>query len=254
MTDEVLRGYLLGKLADSEAERIDIQLLQDEELYSRLETAEDDLFDAFARGTLDAGDRARFLERFGGARARRQFAGALARRATSGRVLSFPRRQWMPLAAAASVLIVAGALLFPRASAPTSDSVATPPATPAATQTAPASPVTSRVSLVLGTSRAAGAPVTAAIARDASAVDIRIQLNAADKYAQYGVELRSQTDLIIWGDATLRASTENGELVVHAIVPADKLPAGVYEVAVRGGASATTLEDLGFSTIEVRRP
>jgi hypothetical protein len=250
MTDETLRGYLLGKMADSETERIDIQLLQDEELFGRMQIAEDDLFDAFARGTLDAGDRARFLERFGGDRARRQFAGALARRASAEKVVSFPRRQWMPLAAAASVLIVAGALLFPRQSVPPSDPVATPAATPSA----PASPVTARVSLVLGTSRAAGAPVTAAIARDASTVDIRIQLNAADKFAQYGVELRSQTDLIIWGDATLRGATEDGELVIHAIMPADRLPAGVYEVAVRGGASATALEDLGFLTLEVRRP
>jgi hypothetical protein len=251
MTDAVLRAYLLGKLAETEVERLETQLLQDAELFSRMETAEDDLFDAFARGVLDAGDRAKFLERFGGDRARLQFAGALARRASAGRIVSFAPRQWMPLAIAASLMIVAGVMLFPRQPDSVADSAVTPVVAPAP---APAGPVTARVSLVLGTSRAAGAAVKAAIARDASTVDIRIQLNAADRFAQYGVELRSQTDLIIWGDATMKAVTENGELVIHAIVPADKLPAGSYEVAVRGGASATALEDLGFSTLEVSRP
>ena len=69
----------------------------------------------------------------------------------------------------------------------------------------------------------------------------------------YAVEVRSNAGNIVWADRALQSATENGDLVIHATVPADRLPSGNYEVSVRGGPAAASLEDLGFLTIEVRR-
>ena len=249
MTEAALRAYLLGKLTESEAELVEARLVEDPDLFGQMETAEDDLFDAFARGSLDADERARFVERFGADQQRQRFAQALVTRTSSRKVVPFYRQSWIGLAAAASLAVVIGAFLIPRqrgSEAPPA-LAAVPVATPA-----PAAPITSVVSLSLGTSRAAGAPAKAVIPADAARVDFAIRLNPADKFAAYAAEIRSQSDLIIWGDA-IQTGTVGGDLIAHAIVPVDRLPAGTYEIAVRGGATATALDDLGFVTIEVSR-
>ena len=248
MTEAALRAYLLGKLTESEVELVEARLVEDDELFGQMETAEDDLFDAFARGTLDANERTRFLERFGDDRERRTFAAALVQRTSSRKVVPFVQRRWVELAVAATLLIAVGAFVIPRDRAAEMTVV---PVSPSPVVSIPA-PVTISVPLTLGTSRASGGAAKVAIEQGASRVDFRIQLNPADKFASYAVQLRSQTDLIIWGDLA-PASIEGGDLIVHAIVPADRLPAGTYEIAVRGGANANALDDLGFVTIEVSR-
>ena len=248
MTDAALRAYLLGKLAESDVELIENRLIEDEDLFSQMETAEDDLFDAFARGTLDADERARFLDRFG-ADPRRQFAEAFVKRTASARVVPFVQRRWVELAVAASLVIGVGAFLIPRGPA-VNPSLDAPVSAPILA--VPVAPIVSNVALALGTSRATGGATRVAIDPAAAQVDFRIRLNPADKYAAYAAEIRSQADLIIWGEA-VASSSEGGELVVHAVVPATRLTAGTYEIAVRGGASATSLDDLGFVTIEVGR-
>jgi hypothetical protein len=250
MNEPALRAYLLGKLTESEVELVETRLLDDADLFVQMQVAEDDLFDAFARGALDQDERARFIQRFGADSRRRQFATALSKRTqTTGRVLSFRPRRWLDLAVAATLLITAAAFFIPREPATAPDApVATAPAA-----TTPA-PIAARVSIVLGTSRAAGAPAKVAVTRDATRVDFRIQLNPADRFAQYAVEFRSQADHIVWASGALQASADSGGLALNVVVPADKLPAGIYELAVRGGATASALDDLGFSTLEVSRP
>jgi hypothetical protein len=46
MNEAALRGYLLGKLTESEVELVEARLIEDPDLFSQMETAEDDLFDA----------------------------------------------------------------------------------------------------------------------------------------------------------------------------------------------------------------
>ena len=58
--DQRLVNYLLGLLADDEAERLDEASIVDDELAARLRIVEDDLVDAYASGTLDAPTRQRF--------------------------------------------------------------------------------------------------------------------------------------------------------------------------------------------------
>jgi len=247
MSDAALRAYLLGKLTESELELIENRLVEDADLFSQMETAEDDLFDAFARGRLDGDEQARFLERFG-ADQRRQFAEAFVKRTSSARV-PFVRRRWVELAVAASLAIGVGAFLIPRGPA-INESPDVPASVP--TVAVPVAPTVSTVSLALGSSRAAGAATHVAIAPAAAQIDFRIRLNPADKYAAYAAEIRSQADTVVWG-GVVRPASEGGELIAHAMVPAAQLTAGTYEIAIRGGASAASLDDLGFVTIEVGR-
>lgn len=249
MTDAALRAYLLGKLTESEVELVENRLVDDPDLFSQMETAEDDLFDAYARGALDQADRALFLQRFGHHAARQQFARAFVARTPGGKIVPFIRQRWVPLAVAASLLLVVGAVVMQRE--PVALETAPVPVTPIAAPAA--APVVARISLALGASRAAGEPARVVVARAASQIDLAIRLHPADHYPIYAIDIRSQANNIVWADAALRPSAENGELVVHAMVGADRLPAGSYEVSVRGGASAASMEELGFLTIEVSR-
>jgi hypothetical protein len=249
MTETALRAYLLGKLDETEVELVETRLVEDPDLFSQMETAEDDLFDAFARGALDAGDRTRFLERFGANSDRRRFASAFVKRTSSRNVLAFIKRPWLDLAIAATLVIVVGAVVMRRA--PESPGPASVSTAPTATAV-PVPPAPASVSLSLGSSRAAGGPVKVAIERGADRVHLRIRLNPADKYAVYSAQIRSQADNIVWTDVAVPAA-DGGDLYVNAVVPADRLPAGTYEIAIRGGATANALDDLGFVTIEVSR-
>ena len=147
-TDSALRAYLLGSASPEEAERLEARVLEDQNLFDALRSVEDDLFDACARGRLEPDERARFLERYGHDTQRLRFAGALAQRtAAPGTRVSPPaRRPWIPLAAAAALILAAGAM-FTQLEAPA----------PVVTDSSPAAPVSApqafAVALTLGTSR-----------------------------------------------------------------------------------------------------
>src|SRR4029453_2659486 len=104
-TDSALRAYLLGSASPEMAEQLEARVLEDHELFAALQSAEDDLFDACARGTLTAADRTRFLERYGRDTDRLRFAAALAQRPAAPAGVSPARRPWIPLAAAAALIL-----------------------------------------------------------------------------------------------------------------------------------------------------
>jgi hypothetical protein len=58
--DEQFVRYLLGLLTEEEAERVDELSIADDDIAWRLRAAENDLVDAYVRGTLKDTDRARF--------------------------------------------------------------------------------------------------------------------------------------------------------------------------------------------------
>ena len=252
MNEAALRAYLLGKLTESEVALVENRLIEDSDLFSQLEVAEDDLFDAYARGQLDEDERRRFRERFGKNSGRGDFARALAMRTASARVVPFPRRYWIPLSVAATLLL--GVYLFPWRNLQPAEP-ARPAGTVAATAPAAAAPVAvvMHVPLSLGTSRAAGGAASVAIESKTTSADLGIRLNPADGYAVYAVAVRSRDGKVVWDSNSLHAALENGDLMLHAVVPADRLAAGAYEIAVRGGASAASFDDLGFLAIEVTR-
>ncbi len=82
-TDTIAR-YLLGQLPEADSERLEARLLAEPGLFEAAEVVEDELIDRYARGEMDADQRARFESHLLGAervRERVAFARALATRA-----------------------------------------------------------------------------------------------------------------------------------------------------------------------------
>ena len=122
--DGQLVRYLLGLLSDDEAERVDRLSVSSDEVAWRLRIAEDDLVDAYVRGTLDGEAIERFESFYLSTERRRQkvtfartFVAAIDRRGGSPKSPSLRRatvpRSWKAwrLAAAAAMLLVAGLAL-----------------------------------------------------------------------------------------------------------------------------------------------
>jgi hypothetical protein len=122
--DGQLARYLLGLLPDDEAERVDRLSVSSDEVAWRLRHAEDDLVDAYVRGTLDADAVERFESFYLSSEHRRQkvqfartFAAAVDRRSGSPespslRRVTVPRsRTVWRLAAAATIFLLAGVAL-----------------------------------------------------------------------------------------------------------------------------------------------
>src|SRR5262249_17289665 len=109
----------------------------------------------------------------------------------------------------------------------------------------------------LGTSRAAAEPTVLPIARNVTTIQLRVRLNPADRFETYAAELRSsKTDARVWSERGLKATIDNGDLVVAARIPTASVSAGAYEMGVRGvraGAAADAGEDLGFVPLKVVR-
>src|SRR6185436_3071703 len=63
-TDEVIRGFLLGRLDAAEQEKFEEQLMTDESLQMRVRHAEFQLADEFAGEQVGRIDRERFLKNF----------------------------------------------------------------------------------------------------------------------------------------------------------------------------------------------
>lgn len=236
MSELRLRDYLLGRMAENDAERLEERLLEDQELFLQLRAVEDDLLDDVARGQVDAS----FLN---STRAKRLlFARALARRGTN--IVPIARRWWITAAAAAAAAI---AIVFlaqvddrrPRLSTPAGQSV---------TRGQAAAPVLHAVSITLGTSRSSGAANVITIPKNATTLEFRVRINPADTFDRYAVELRTADGRIVAQSDQIKAVAEGGELVLPFAVPASSLNDGSYELAVHGDN-----EPLGFSTLEVHR-
>ena len=249
MNDSELRAYLLGRLPEADAGRIEERLLEDEEFFLILRSLEDDLHDEHARGRLDAADSEAFLARYAGQADRRAFARALSKRGSRPTVVPISRGQWLPLAAAAALVVAIGGITLLPQRRVEPEPVRTPVA--AGPSTAVAAPA---VVLTLGASRAGAATPEVTLVPNVTTVPLLVRLDPEDRFDRYSVELRSAaSDRVVWRDADLRASTEAGDRVLRAAVPRSLLGAGAYELAVRGQSGAAPAEDLGFVTLRVRQ-
>jgi hypothetical protein len=244
-----MRAYLLGQAPEASAVRLEERVLDDEQIFATLKSVEDDLFDEYARGALTSAERARFLERYGADRGRLLAAQALARRSLRHRVVSFGtfgRRQWMSLAAAATLVAAVGATMWSR-----DRHADTGPQVRAA---APQPTVVPAVLLVtLGASRSAAVPPALTLPKETSTLELRVRLDPADRFDRYSIQLRSESGGLVWHHDDLGASTQNGEPIVVAVVPTNSLESGSYELAIRGASGSTTSETLGFATVKVSR-
>jgi hypothetical protein len=251
VTEREMRAYLLGQAAAQDAERLEVRLLEDEDVYATLRGVEDDLFDEYARGGLTEEERQQFLERYGTERPRVLVAHALAARTLSLPHVPVPRslgRRWMPFAAAAAVVAGVGLATWMR-SGPEDGSV-TAPRTERSAQSL-AAPVV--LNVTLGASRSASSLPEAVLPTDTSTLELRVRLNPADRFDSYSMELRSASGASVWRADKLAATVDNGDLIVVGSVLASALPAGSYELAVRGSGAAGSGDVLGYTGVSIRR-
>jgi len=226
MNESTLRNYLLGRLSEAEAQQLEEQALADDDLFTELKSVEDDLVDEHARGELpDYKPHA----------SRVVFARALAKRASN--VVPFARRRFVQLAAAAAIVLIATALLVMRR----------PPEPAPIARRVINTPAPFVVALTLATSRAATPANTITIPRDAKSVRFQVHLDPNDRFDSYRVEIQSSRG-VAWNASALRASEDEGALLLRADVPASALSDGSYELAIHGDD-----EDLGAIPLEVHR-
>jgi hypothetical protein len=99
----------------------------------------------------------------------------------------------------------------------------------------------------LSSTRAAGEPPAIVLPKGASAIDLAIRLNPADRFDRYQMELRSPAGASVWrGDGLQRSTAAGADLIVVGHVPAGGLSDGAYELTVRGGG-----DDLGYVSVRI---
>jgi hypothetical protein len=260
LTDAELRAYLLGQSTVADAERVEIRVLDDEDVFAALRAIEDDLFDDYVRGDMTADDRQRFASRYGGEHERLRLARALLARSASAPAVAAAgaharparirpdARRWM-LAAAAVVVAGVGITLQMRARrspdhAPVSSAAPSAPS-------APVPPVV--LALTLATSRAGTTPPETVVPSTAAGLELRVRIDPADTFDSYSMELLSSRGIVVWRADALHASAAAGDLMLVADVPAVALNDGEFELAVRGSTSGRGPETLGFAALRITR-
>ena len=307
-TDGELQSYLLGLLPDEDAERLDELSIIDDQVAERLRIVEDDLVDAYINGELAGETLERFESSYLASERRREkvrFARTLlgARRVPRPADATGPQRPvraltdererssetgtpkhgpstqryrlaWT-LAAAASVLLVAGGLVYERAqlrtdlreaqraSAELSDRTrelqqqlderrAVPTEVPAAREAPPpALPVIALV--LLPQTRAIGPVPTIAVpqALDRIALDLRVEPN---DFPRHEVVLKDPAvDRIVWRSERISARSVDGVRTVSIVIPAALLKPQHYSIELNGIAPAGSVEVAGSYAFEVVR-
>lgn len=266
--DELLRSYLLGKLPDEDADRLERRLLADDELFDLAEAMELDLLAAVDRGTLTPEEREEALRKLAASpRGRQRLALArslntVADEATAGRtVLPFPRRarafppaiHWLALAA--SLVMMTGLGWFAwenRTKAPEAASqvgVQTPaptrqqPTPRIAKTPRPAGPSTAVVMVSLMTTRGEAAPIEKLrLSPAVQTAEIQIDAGGLDEKKSFSVAIRKGEERV-WQESGLKITLLKWGRALVAKVPASSLrAAGQYEVAVtpEGGSEELT--------------
>ena len=275
--DELLRSYLLAELPDEEADRLERRLLADDELFELAEAVEADLLAACDRGELAPAERERVLQRLAASpRGRERLA--LARslntvantsRDPQGKVVPFQRRTPAPArpalrwaaALAASLLAVAGlswyAVERPRGgeSAPwiAQERPAPAHAVKAPVPAPPAHPALSKAVFPLALMGLRGAEPARRlrVPPGTDVVELQIALEGMDELASFHVTLRNATAGTSLDQAGLKPKTLDGARALVVDLPAERLPAGRYEIQIQGTAPGGAPEELSPLEVEV---
>lgn len=279
--DELLRSHLLGELPDEEADRLERRLLAEDELFELAEAVEADLLAACARRELAPAERERVLQRLASSpqgRERLALARSLNAAAASrvAPVIPFarpapapPRPAFRWAALAASFLAVAGLSWYAaerphggesppwiarERPAPASPVQAPPaPAPDRVVREKPAPPELSKAVFPLARMSARGsAPARQLrVPSGTGIVELQIALTGKEDFKSFRVTLRHQNAETAWDRSGLTPRTLQGVRALVVDVPAARLPAGSYEIRIRGLAPGREPEELSPLEIEV---
>jgi len=254
--DALLRRFLLGEATEDEEARVEQHLFADASGLDRLEMAEDDLFEAFARGDLSAAERRRVLAGLAGGstgRARLALARDLAHFADGNtKTLPMPASPTRPRplwqdwrlrsAALAAALVLAVVVPYQlhrgRRPEPPSPEQSLAPAV---------------FELSLAVERGPARMPRLRVPPRAQRVELRLLLEERGLYRAYRAVLHDASDrTVASADALTARPTPAGSEIVLAVPAADLLP-GRYEVAVQGERDQGGVEDVAFKEFAVIR-
>jgi len=234
--DELLRSYLLGRLPEEEAVRLE-ERMEEDDFRELVDAIEGEMLVEYFQGNLAAADCRDLIDRLDASPAGRDRL-ALARGVAAvsrqpvrvGRVVPFPRIFSRPsvragLAAAALVVLSVGVWHWEHPSP------------------LPPKEIPLQVSDRL---RSASPPLPEARPAPRQPIELRIGLRAGEPFVSYDVSIREEGRGKVWGPKRYPARSP-------LVVEAGELPGGTYEVEVRGVRRDGGTEDVDFPSFRVVR-
>lgn len=278
--DELLRSYLLGELTEDEADALERRLLAEDDLFELSEAVEADLLADYAQGGLAPAERKRVQRRLASSRQgweRLALARSLSRLAGGDpktEVLPFsqraaaPRRpvlRWAALAAGLFVAAGLGWLTMERPHAyrktqerPAPVIAAVPraremPKPPAPAGTPAPEPVKAVFQLALTSLRGSESAEKLRIPAGTGTVELQISVEGMEDLASFHLTVRNRKAETVWDRTGLKPKNLNGARALVVDLPAERLPAGRYEIQAQGLAAGGEPEDLSPLEVEVVR-
>lgn len=242
----ILRAYLLGRAAPDAREGVEQRLFSDDEIFwQRLSLVEDELVDEYARGGLDAGDRARFEAHFlvsDERRAKLALALALGEHADRLEHGRRPGRGGLrpPLTVPSWALAVAATVLL-----------AAPLAWRLAGERAPRPDPSAWLSTGL-VRDVAGELTRVTLPEGCRLVRLNVEPGPED-HASYRASLHEVTGEEVWARDGLHAAPVDGRTAVTLAVPCSVLPPQDYYVRLEGVSADAAPQRLGRYDFRVLR-
>jgi phosphohistidine phosphatase SixA len=269
--DELLRRFLLGELAEDEAESLELRLLQEDALSERGEAVEGDLFAASVRGELTPAENEQVarLAASPGGRARFALIRDLVHAAQEApaeltpALLPFrpaaaspPRRAGYWLALAASLLLaVVGSWTvithlpeMARFVNHLASSIWPSPAPPVPEPT----PTTAVFQLGLSTLRSDGKLWQFAVPKGTGEIEIQLDLEGEEQFfPTFNAMVRNPGVGEVWSRQGLEPQTLDRVTALLLEIPAEKLPQGRYEMEVQGVSAEGQAAKIGVQEFEI---
>jgi hypothetical protein len=247
--DQLVR-YLLHELPDADRRAIQESLFDDPVLQDRMQDAENDLIDAFARGDLSTAQEAKIREFVlaTGQQDRLPFAAALAHaegvspRQAMSVVAAQPaaRRFVSPtavLAFACAALVVCTVMLWMQ-----NRRLRYTPAAPAAAMAAPEGSVYT-FAVWPGAVRGRETALRVRVPSGTAVVDIELPIELTLDYTDFSASLRTLSGAEVWSQ---KGKIAAGSGRVSVLVPKRALSRGHYEITLSGGSGADQREVIDY--------
>jgi hypothetical protein len=268
MDDKAIVRYLLGQVSEAEAEHLDELSVADDGFVARLRDVENDLVDAYVRGSLDPATRERFEATYLLSPRRRQkveFARKLKRvtvPAAPSRLTGWSSRIF---ALAASLVVFGGGVWLVQRTqfgrqvpdetgATRVASVQAPPVAPEPATIGPvAAVVAPLLTLVPATRDASPATPTLDLPAAATEASFSLKLEATDASAYQAALKDPATNTVIWRSGWIAATGTGDHARLSITVPSDLLHAQHYTFDVSARSATGTPEVVSSYAFEVAR-